>query len=457
MFGYRYLFLFFFMVLCFFSSSAVVYWFFAGSWLEQQRVFELLMILCALFSFLCLGHVRVDSGVCKLWAGIFLIGAISSVFSRYPVWAGYEWSKSVGLFFLVLIGGRVFAEEKFRIAVLAIIVLLSLFLAYQFFLFYVMAFMSGVLDLNPYLLYPGFDNPRFYSQVLIVLLPLVIYVAALLAEKGRPLVASIVFLVCVIQWGLLIALAGRGSWLAVALASVVGFLLFSPFYRFFLLHLFTVIGGFFLYLFLFWLVPWYLELSQDFPTALRSGLSARELIWSKALEMAFANPFLGVGPMHFSAEWNHIAAHPHQMVLQWAAEWGIPATIIGVFLISLGMWRGFQYIRTSTSATELDVAIWMSLCSALVLAQVDGVFVMPFTEGWLAIVAGMALARWSNSQPLSGAHVVALKMIAIPASLVVCYLLFVEAPQVYQKQIRFFEVEKIGSPPRFWDQGWIPM
>ncbi len=415
------------------------------------------MIGVSLTIFFVFGQVRLDERTCFLWIIIFVLGLLSSFFSQYPEWALYEWSKSAGLFFLILIGGGVFYEKKWLVASLFVTAVLCFFLAYQFALFYLMAFVSGELDLNPYVLYPGFDNPRFYSQALIILLPLVLHVAVLCAEKGRSVISYTIFFVCVIQWSLLIALAGRGSWFAVVLASLVVFIFFKRFRKFFILHFCTVVGGFFLYLLLFLFVPWYLGLPNDFPTGLRSGLSARELLWSKALGMAFSNPLLGVGPMHFSAEWNHIAAHPHQMVLQWAAEWGIPATLIGVFLVILGMWRGFQYIRTSTSATELDVAIWMSLCSALVLAQVDGVFVMPFTEGWLAIVAGMALARWSNSQPLYGAHVFILKMIAIPAALVVCYLLFVEAPQVYQKQIRFFEVEKIGSPPRFWDQGWIPM
>ncbi|UCJ16960.1 O-antigen ligase family protein [Pseudomonas sp. MM211] len=443
--------------ICFFSSTAVVYWFFSNSWLEQQRIFQLLLLLVVLSVFLVLGRARLDEKLCVPWMLVFMLGAVSSIFAQYPIYGFYEWSKAVGLFFLVLTGGTFFSEKRWLVAVLFVASILCFLLAYQFILFYLMAFVSGELDLNPYVLYPGFDNPRFYSQVVIILLPLLVCLAALCAEKGRRSVACFIFFVCIVQWSLLIALAGRGSWLAVALANLIVLLFFNRFRKFLLLNLYAVIGGFLLYLLMFFLIPWSLGLTHDFPSGLRGGLSARDVLWSKALEMTFANPWLGVGPMHFSAEWNHIAAHPHQMVLQWAAEWGIPAASIAITLIAAGMWRGFQHIRTSSRAHEFDVAVWVSLCSALVLAQVDGVFVMPFTEGWLAVVAGVALSRWSKSQAPFGAHIVMLKVLALPALLVIVFLLIVDVPHIYEKQVRFWEIEKIGSPPRFWDQGWIPM
>ncbi|WP_416638436.1 hypothetical protein [Pseudomonas sp. OHS18] len=195
--------------------------------------------------FFVFGQVRLDERTCFLWIIIFVLGLLSSFFSQYPEWALYEWSKSAGLFFLILIGGGVFYEKKWLVASLFVTAVLCFFLAYQFALFYLMAFVSGELDLNPYVLYPGFDNPRFYSQALIILLPLVLHVAVLCAEKGRSVISYTIFFVCVIQWSLLIALAGRGSWFAVVLASLVVFIFFKRFRKFFILHFCTVVGGFF--------------------------------------------------------------------------------------------------------------------------------------------------------------------------------------------------------------------
>src|SRR5690606_26735758 len=78
------------------------------------------------------------------------------------------------------------------------------------------------------------------------------------------------------------------------------------------------------------------------------------------------------------------------------AEWGIPATLLFLFSIMTGMWRGMNRIRKNTTA--LDTALWMALLASLTLAQVDGVFAMPYTEGWLAIIAGLALARWKSPE-----------------------------------------------------------
>jgi len=84
----------------------------------------------------------------------------------------------------------------------------------------------------------------------------------------------------------------------------------------------AAIFGFLLFYVMFHLVPDWLDLAPTLRDSLRTTLSGREKIWLWAWEMAIANPWLGVGPLHYSAVVNPIAAHPHQVVLQWLAEWG---------------------------------------------------------------------------------------------------------------------------------------
>src|SRR5690606_7846536 len=122
-------------------------------------------------------------------------------------------------------------------------------------------------------------------------------------------------------------------------------------------------------------------------------LSGREKIWLWAWEMAIANPWLGVGPLHYAAVVNPIAAHPHQVVLQWLAEWGFIATFLAIVITVMGLIYSARYLRQDR-AENLDAALWVSIVGALILAQVDGVFVMPYTETWLALLLGLAVARW---------------------------------------------------------------
>lgn len=52
------------------------------------------------------------------------------------------------------------------------------------------------------------------------------------------------------------------------------------------------------------------------------------------------------------------------------------------------------------TGAALDVAHRLALAAALVLAQLDGAFVVLYTQVWLALLAGIALGcwRWPNEQ-----------------------------------------------------------
>ncbi|WP_254873387.1 glycolate oxidase subunit GlcF, partial [Pseudomonas aeruginosa] len=82
------------------------------------------------------------------------------------------------------------------------------------------------------------------------------------------------------------------------------------------------------------------------------------------------------------------------MLLQWFAEWGGVAGLLVVGLMILGLLRGARYLREQ--GDSMDAGLWLALVSVLVLAQVDGVFVMPFTQTVLALLVGIAMARWSK-------------------------------------------------------------
>jgi len=445
-----------------FSSTSISYWLLDYSWLEQQRIAQLLLVISASIALL-LGYSRrsvtLNSPSDALLLALFL-GLISALFSQYPQWALKEWAKYASSVALILYLGHILRQTVAQQLVLFILLATSVVLTVQFFAFYLASFFTGTRSVDPYLMYPGFDNPRFYGQFQILL---ILILHGLSFQKGwsnKLFNQKIIYAVLLLQWSIVWALAGRGVLLGLCVACAVTLLATGVRYKALLLQAlaFASVGAA-LYVLLFFCIPEWAGLARDIPSSFRFGLSKREVLWQGAWEMVQTSPFLGVGPLHYSAVWNHIGAHPHQAALQFLAEWGIPATLLFLFSIMTGMLRGVNTIRNNTDV--LDAALWMALLAALTLAQVDGVFAMPYTEGWLSVIAGLALARWkipmaTVSMAFSIRRAM-FSMLLLLAMASIARVLIVDVPLLHETSMRFYEEHNIGSPPRFWDQGWIPM
>lgn len=425
-------------------------------WHDQQRVGELIFVGVALFLFL------VKSGCRSCISGgsliiVFALGLVSVAFSEYPMWAAREWGRYFGLLAVVLVLGELGRDIWVRQSVLYAAALIAFVLAGMFFIYYCVALIGSINNINPSVLLYGFDNPRFLGQFQVLLFPLLVAIFHFFWRSGFSLLAIAVLVVGIAHWCIAWALGGRGVWLGFILANTALLILTRSSWFFVRLQLLAAVLGGLLFLMLFVVVPEYFGIEVRGLDGLRTGLSAREKIWSIAWNMAVENPFFGVGPLHFSAVWNHIAAHPHQVVLQWIAEWGFPATFLAISVLLRGMWRGASLIRLNEPADPLDLALWSGLLAGLILGQVDGVFVMPYSEGWMAVLAGLALSRWSEGTKTVNWWWGGGKIFGLLALLIVLYQLFVDVPDLKRMQMQFYETNSIGSPPRLWGQGWIPM
>lgn len=445
-----------------FSSTSLSYWLLDYSWLEQQRITQLTLIAAASAA-LQLGYWRRPSAFFPPSNAVllaFILGLVSALLSQHPQWALKEWAKYASSLALLIYLGTALRQTAAQQVVLFILFVTSALLAVQFLAFYIASFFTGTRDVNPYLMYPGFDNPRFYGQFQIMLIPILHGLAFQQDWHKKLFNQNVIYLTLLLQWCIAWALAGRGVLLGLSIASLVTLLATGGRYKTLLLQVATfALIGLAVYFLLFFCIPEWVGLARDIPSGLRFDLSKRDVLWQGAWGMIKANPFLGVGPLHYSAVWNHIGAHPHQATLQFLAEWGIPATLLFLFSITTGMWRGANIIRNKTDI--LDAALWMALLGSLTLAQVDGVFAMPYTEGWLAVIAGLALARWrSPASPAAMAlpmqHAI-FSILLMVAMAIIASILIMDVPLLHETSIRFYKEHNIGSPPRFWDQGWIPM
>ncbi|MFG0584381.1 O-antigen ligase family protein [Pseudomonas sp. zjy_9] len=447
-----------------FSGASVVYWSLEYSWLEQQRIAQLLLVFFASSSFVVC-FFCVDRFVGLPTNAVLLaiaLGLISVSLSQYPEWALKEWAKYVASIALVVYLGGMLSHGSAQQFVLFILLVVSLFLVVQFYAFYVASFFTGTRDVSPYLMYPGFDNPRFYGQYQVLSIPVLHGLSLVKVWSNRLFNKWVIYFVLLLQWSIVWALAGRGVLLSLCGGALVMLLLTGSRYKILLIQIFGMAAvGAALYSLFFFFIPEWAGLARDLPSGLRFDLSRRDVLWLGAWEMVQAHPIFGVGPLHYSAEWNHIGAHPHQATLQFLAEWGVPATALLLFSVIAGMKCGLSRIRNTSDA--LDAALWLALLASLLLAQVDGVFVMPYTEGWLAVLAGVSWARWrgvtaaiavERQQKLRG---VIFSIFLLLALVVVARILIVEVPQLRETSKAFYQKHNIGSPPRFWDQGWIPM
>lgn len=436
-------------------------------WHDQQRVIQQLILCLAAGWLIFLTMSTLSKPVFYLLTLVLTCGLLSSTLAAHPDWALKEWSRYAGMMILALCIACAAGQQWFARSLVYVLLVTAFLNAFQFLVFYLMAFATGIQMFNADILFAGFANPRFLNQFQVLLMPAVawfiLYCWPPQLRYGR-LLASVAFATLLVHWCIAFSLGSRGLWLGLAASHLALLLFFSRFWRLLAVQAAAGLAGFLLYQLFFFIIPEWLGQEAWLRSSMRFGLSKREVIWGMAWQMFLDNPWLGVGPMHFAAQINPIAAHPHQVVLQWLAEWGLFATLAACVLAVWGILHGLRFLR-DYRAEPLDAALWLSIGGALAMAQVDGVFVMPYTETWLTIFVGMALARWSAptqqgtlaSPSRQRLQTLTYKTLALAVIVILGNVLINEVPTLPQDSQAFMEKHGTGYTPRFWSQGWIPM
>lgn len=438
-----------------FCSSAIVLWNANYHWHDQQRIYQLLLLVLATPLAIFLVRQPLPPLALVLLSGVFAIGLFSSLSAAWPDWAFKEWARYVALALAIVLAARLAERAVVFRFVLWAMACVGVFHAYQFLLCYVIALANEVRVLNPNDLLGGFSNPRFFGQFQVMLLPILAVLIVQSWQARRHMVGLALFMVLAVQWGISYGLGGRGLWLGLLLSHISVVLINRHLWRIVFPQLIAGLCGFLLFLLFFYVIPSLLGLELNVLDGLRTGLSGRELIWRAAWDMALANPWLGVGPMHFSATYNLVAAHPHQVILQWLAEWGFVATGMVMALAVWGAVYAVASLRRS-AASDLDAGLWAAIVGAMVLAQVDGVFVMPYTETWLVLLIGLGLARWSSPKLVTPVQRMACVIVAVPAVLILVHVLIKEVPELPLDKGTYLPQNLAVVKPRFWTYGWIP-
>ncbi|EPN59413.1 putative pilus biosynthesis-like protein, partial [Pseudomonas syringae pv. actinidiae ICMP 19096] len=265
-------------------------------------------------------------------------------------------------------------------------------------------------------------------------------------------------------WMIAISGGTRGTWLGMAAAVAVTFCLGRAGRRWAGWQLGAASTGLLLFSLLFSVLPSLLgiEVSNFAGDRLTTSLSAREILWQQAWEMIKQRPLLGFGPMHFADIWNAVAAHPHQAILQWACEWGIPSTLCVAGLALYGLSTTAVLLRKRAQSLEpvdlMRLCLFASLIGALTQSMVDGVIVMPYSQLWLAIIVGwlLALHEWQAApRPASVALSRAWLLCLTLATGMILYTIVRDLPDMDTRRQQFSEDFGGRYLPRFWMQGVI--
>lgn len=311
----------------------------------------------------------------------------------------------------------------------------------------------------------GFSNPRFPAQLQALTLPLLALALNATQHRGARAGVAVIF---ALWWMCAIGSGSRAAWLALLCAAVVMLWLGPAGWRWLKIQaVFAAIGAA-LYVGVFFVLAPALQLQVEIEQGrimYGESVNARIELAKIALSMIRESPWLGVGPMHFAYVDNGLGAHPHNVWLQLAAEWGLPATAILAGLAATLFLRTLRAARGAAREHDglLKASIAASLVALMVGSLFDGYFVVPTSQAAAAIVLSLAVAvayPAATQQPMPVTRRFEidplLAMLVAPALVMLVVLANHPFGQATEREALWrAEHPTDAFWPRFWQQGWI--
>jgi len=448
------------------------------SFYDDKRLVELLTINVFLITFILNKSTR--EGFCntfqtlsnKTKSNLLLILSfilLSSFLSKNQNISYLQLSLYLGLFFLCF---NIASLTRLNINLIQIIFLTTFFtssLLYSTnsFTVYLASFIENIPMKWPEP-FNGFSNIRFFNQyqiwsISLLSLPLLLYPKL---DKRLLLFLKII----AIGWATLIfASDSRGAIGSVFIAMLLTLCVFknhaTPLLK---LNSLILLTGAIAYLLLFKLIPFLLSnhVTMGWESIEQLGhTSDRITLWQFAIQYIIDNPWLGVGPMHYAYYFGPSHAHPHNSLLQWACEMGIPSTLLVLSLIFSGLYnwvKKFYRLTNSNSLyapSHLWIGLFCTLCSGLIYSLVSGVIVMPLSQIMMALIIGWMLGIYfhdQESKPASQLQHIGFMLLAGATLITLTYTVL---PSLLPRLNSYADLPYQDYPiiaPRFWQIGGIP-
>jgi putative inorganic carbon (HCO3(-)) transporter len=190
------------------------------------------------------------------------------------------------------------------------------------------------------------------------------------------------------------------------------------------------------------------------------SVNARVTMMKGAFGMIREHPGLGVGPGQFGHNYSAtLAAHPHNSVLQFLAEYGLIAGGAAVALLAMLGLHAIVVIRAAPIPATGGGAVNLFVAAALIMGLIDSLFsgnlTMPHSQILFCVVAGWLLGRGrklpGSELPAQGTERVkrfALSGVVLLAAAVALVLSF-----EYVSAIHHMPWWQNPNPPNLWQYG----
>jgi putative inorganic carbon (hco3(-)) transporter len=451
----------------------------AIGWNDSQRILQIALLVLSAGLFLAntrlaeaMAAVYEHTNLCKrYWLLTALaLALLSAQLAILPRMALLEISHNFLLLHAVVVVAacRLALGKIFDQIALATVVFFALFYSTAVLASLFTAYSGVGLDVWALFNGNGFDNPRFFGQAQTLTIPILGALLLVLKKPGHR-VALLALLSC--WWMFSIAAGMRSTWLGILVALGVAPFIGKSGLAWVRWLLLSLLAGVAFYVLLFYLP----NMPQTGTEAVAGSgpqvlinrlptithLSAREVIWQQAWELVKSHPLLGIGPMHFALSPNGVGAHPHNALLQWGAEMGLPFTLILLGLLIRGYRHVFRAIRSGIDSASQAVltGLFLALVAGGAHAMVDGILVMPYSQTLFVLIAGWAIGMsvgmvygtttYGSPQRF--------KVTWIPYALLLIAALSAMLYGVFPEILHLAERESVNVflAPRFWRLGWL--
>ena len=436
---------------------------------DFARVCEvLIMLMCAIGGvWLAFRRPLLAPGSRMLFAGVLIamaLGMVSGFRAAEPSWALKEAGLWLGM-------GAIAAMVSTFNARMVTQLLAGMLISHLFYNLLNLIFATAGMALSgaaplPEVLTMGYENRRFFNHVQTMALPLVMVFFSMHPRRDVR-VAS--------QWmvgtglALLLATGGRASLLGIGLSTLLAMYMLRANAQAIRHIVMSCAWGALTYGVVFLALPALLQIDRGGDLAARvADTQTADLRWQLALiawEYIKAFPWLGIGPMHLAHAPNHIAAHPHNIYLQIAAEWGLPMLVLFALFVGWLVKRLIAVIQAAEKREPnlLSVGLFATVAAILADGWFSGNFVMPVSLLWISIVLGLAIGstahrplRLPGQQSTRTMLAAGCALLALAGLLGSTCLTLADARHMDQWLEHATQLGGKGKlKPRYWSSGWF--
>lgn len=393
---------------------------------DNQRLVEL---SCGLLALLILA-VRWIGGaqrpvacyrpIALLLGLFFLLGFVSSVLAYSPRHAFFEWANllsMLGMSWIIATEVASRGEALLDRLLLGVGLACAAYLLLEFFVY--LFWLKAGAQPSPHQLIVGYSNYRFLNHVQTVTLPLLGLLAARMPDSGR---RRFWWGVTALWWMLLFVGFGRGTLVGLIVGvAVTRLMLRQAAAQWCRAMLWAGLLGLVAYLLLYVAIPVLMGMApfglfhSVVDRTVANPASGRIPLWIRAWEMLSLSPWLGAGPAHFAHYARDIpygAAHPHNWLLQFGSEWGVPALVFLGGAVAIAMHRLWRLQDAIAQRDQSTLVAWLVAGWAIIVdGLVSGLLVIPISLLWIGFYVGCAWG-WGASRLSMGEVVVSRPPIA---------------------------------------------